>query len=145
MRKRSWILFAAMACLIAWQMRVPANASQPTLSHVSVLPQPSSTYLLRTPAAVPLPALHANHDAPPKTWVTFTARARQVYQQSLRSGHDPHLFTLAGDSNSNPLSYLDRITAGAFDLTKYPNLRTVVTRYKPSFAHISLAVGGGFR
>jgi hypothetical protein len=75
----------------------------------------------------------------------MTVRAQRVYQQSLMSGHDPALFTLAGDSNSNPLVFLDRITTGAFDFTAFPGLRQTVIRFTPSFTHTSVAVGGGFR
>jgi hypothetical protein len=80
------------------------------------------------------------------SWIpTLSARARQVYWQSLHSGHNPHLFTLAGDSNSNPLTYLGRLTNGQFDVRAYPSLQATVEWFKPSFDHLSLAVGGGFR
>ena len=82
----------------------------------------------------------------PGGWIpVLSARARQVYWQSLRSGHDAHLFTLAGDSNSNPLVYLGRLTNGEFDITAYPSLQPTAEWFKPSFDHLSMAVGGGFR
>jgi hypothetical protein len=52
---------------------------------------------------------------------------------------------VAGDSNSNPLVYLGRITNGEFDLRLYPSLQPTADRFKPSFDHLSLAIGGGFR
>jgi hypothetical protein len=93
--------------------------------------------------ATPLPS--AGSDVPTRWVSTLSVRARRIYQQGLRAGHNPHLFTLAGDSNSTTSRYLGRIVAGAFDVSKYPNLRPVIERFEPSFTHQSVAVGGGFR
>jgi hypothetical protein len=98
---------------------------------------------LKTPEP---PGQIANTDTQSASWIpVLSSRAQKVYQQSLYAGHNPHLFTLAGDSNSNPLRYLGRITNGEFDLHAYPALQPVATWFKPSFDHLSLAVGGGFR
>ncbi len=98
---------------------------------------------LKTPEP---PGQIANRDTQSASWIpVLSSRAQKVYQQSLYAGHNPHLFTLAGDSNSNPLRYLGRITNGEFDLHAYPTLQPVATWFMPSFDHLSLAVGGGFR
>jgi hypothetical protein len=79
-------------------------------------------------------------------WITsLSYRARQVYARSLLAGHDARMFTLAGDSNSNPLRFLDRITTGAFVTTTLPELQATVAWFTPSYSHVDLAVGGGFR
>jgi hypothetical protein len=84
--------------------------------------------------------------SPYPAWIpTLSARAQALLQKSVKVGHNPRLFTVAGDSNSNPLRYMGRISTGEFDLSKYPTLRAVATRFAPSFAHTSLAVAGGFR
>ena len=73
----------------------------------------------------------------------LSPRALQIYQRSLWAGRNPHLFTIAGDSNSNSLRYLGRVTTGAFDISRFPELQKVADYFAPSFAHVSIAVGGG--
>lgn len=98
------------------------------------------------PQAAKAPGQTASVSSQPSSWIpTLSARARQVYWQSLHSSHNPRLFTLAGDSNSNPLTYLGRLTNGEFDVKAYPSLQPTVDWFRPSFDHLSLAVGGGFR
>ena len=80
------------------------------------------------------------------SWIPLLSpAARTLYQRSLATGHDKRLFTIAGDSNSHPMRYLGRVTSGAFPLPKVLELQSVVGDYVPSFTHISIATGGGFR
>jgi hypothetical protein len=76
-------------------------------------------------------------------WIKVTARGRQLLQQAIKAGRDPRMFTIAGDSNSTWQRATGRIAAGVFDLDKFGYLRTVITRFDPAFARVSVAVHGG--
>jgi hypothetical protein len=79
--------------------------------------------------------------APLPDWIPrITFRMRQRYQNALRAGRDPRMFTVAGDSNSDWLRYQGRVAAGNFDLGSW---RTVAGRFDPSFTRRSLAARGG--
>ncbi|HEY3290793.1 MAG TPA: SGNH/GDSL hydrolase family protein [Anaerolineae bacterium] len=80
------------------------------------------------------------------TWIpVLSSYARQLLSRSYAAGHDPHLFTIAGDSNSNPIRYLNRVVSGEFDLGKHPELAKAASYFGVSFKHFSMATGGGFR
>lgn len=124
MCKRIFPIIWIVAFAITWFVPAHADAATPGLVF--------TTRPHRQPAAV-------------ASWLPkLSPRAWQLYTASLDAGHNAHLFTLAGDSNSNPLRFLDRVTSGAFPLGVYPELRPVVDWFAPSFSHLSLAVGGGF-
>lgn len=78
-------------------------------------------------------------------WITLGPRAKSLYQQAIKSRRDGRMFTIAGDSNSTWQRNIGRIAAGNFSFGKFSHLRNVVSRFDPSFARVSAAVGGGFR
>jgi hypothetical protein len=110
----------------------------------SILPAADTSLVV-----IPAPTVGALVVAPASgfpTWIpVLSPTARALLRRSIAAGHDPHFFTIAGDSNSNPIRYLARVISGAFDLTKYPDLKPVIGYYAPSFTHVSISIGGGFR
>ncbi len=90
-----------------------------------------------TPAA---PLANPNRALLPAWIPSFTAGAQQRYQNALRAGRNPRIFTVAGDSNSHWLRYQGRVAAGSFNLGP---LRNIAARFDPSFTRQSLAVRGG--
>jgi hypothetical protein len=93
---------------------------------------------LKTPRAGPAAAT-------PRWVPAVSARARQLYQQALRAGKDPSMFTVAGDCNSETTAYLGRLAAGTFQLPKGQEyLQATITRFAPSFHRASLATHGSF-
>ncbi|GEM_PF-4949920 len=123
------------------QLRIHPSATQePAIEQATAIKTSAST---PTPEA-PVPAIQVASVFP--SWIpALSPAARILLRKSIAVGHDPHLFTIAGDSNSNPLRYLGRVTSGAFNLTRYPELGPIVTYYAPAFSHVSVAIGGGFR
>lgn len=79
------------------------------------------------------------------SWVALGSRAKVLYQQAIKSGRDGRMFTIAGDSNSTWQRNIGRIAAGNYSFNGIPHLRSVVTRFDPSFGRVSVAVGGGLR
>jgi hypothetical protein len=99
----------------------------------------------RAPSIAAPSGASPNRSTLPRWVPALTARARQILQAGIRAGHNPHMFTIAGDSNSVWLRYLGRVAAGTFPLSRYPGLRPVVARFDPSFTRESVAVAGGMR
>ncbi|MCS7087621.1 MAG: hypothetical protein NZL91_02830 [Thermoflexales bacterium] len=89
------------------------------------------------------PAVRNTNTHPLPTWITMTVRGRLIYQQAVKAGRNPRLFTVAGDSNSAWERSIGRIAAGSFDLSRHAHLNPIIARFDPSFAHVSLAVRGG--
>ena len=98
-----------------------------------------------TPLSVPALAKNANRNALPK-WIGVTARGKALLQQAQKAGRDVRMFTIAGDSNANWPVLLGLQTGGEKDVAQQqPSLRGILARFDPSMAHVSAAVGGGFR
>ncbi len=76
-------------------------------------------------------------------WIKLGPRAKALLQQATKAGRDPRMYSVAGDSNSTWQRDVGRIAAGVFDYDKYGYLRTVVTRFDPAIARVSVAVHGG--
>lgn len=125
-------------------IRLDAAASYQTIRTVRQ-PVTSSIPVLLLSANLTRTSVVAPYTGYPNWIPQLSVRARQLYQRSLYAGHDPHMFTVSGDSNSNPTRYLGRITSGTFGIDQYPNLKSVVSYYSKSFTHTSMAVGGGLR
>jgi hypothetical protein len=93
-----------------------------------------------------LPAFPKNNNAQAlPSWISPGPRAKALYQAAIKSGRDGRVFAIAGDSNSTWQRNTGRIAAGNFSFAGVNHLRTVVTRFDPSFARVSAAVGGGLR
>ena len=75
----------------------------------------------------------------------MTSRARLLYQQAVRAGKNPGMFTVAGDCNSESTAYLGRLAAGTFQLSRGQEaLQATVARFASSFSRASLATHGSF-
>jgi LysM repeat protein len=78
-------------------------------------------------------------------WIpTITARMHQIYAQSSAQGHDPAIFTVVGDCNSDTYIYLGPVGAHMLDLTGNTYLNATIDRFSTSFVRHSLAAHGGF-
>ncbi len=78
-------------------------------------------------------------------WIpAITPQQRAIYQNAVKAGKDPNLFTVAGDCNSQPAVYLQRLASGEFDAsTLDPRLQSLVSQFAASFGRVSLAAEGG--
>jgi len=102
------------------------------------------TLPLTKPVAPPMPK-NSSRTALPK-WIGVTARGKGVLQQGIKAGRDGRMFTIAGDSNAQWPMLLGLQVGGQIDVAQsQPVLRTMLARFEPSLAHVSVAVGGGFR
>lgn len=92
-----------------------------------------------------VPAKPAKKAAGFPAWIpAITPKQRAIYQNAVKAGKDPNLFTVVGDCNSQPAVYLQRLASGQFDAsTLDPRLQAVVQQFAPSFSRISLAAEGG--
>jgi len=99
-----------------------------------------------TPPGNSLPVTPDNTTRPPlPEWIpVITQHMRQIYDQSSLYGNNVNAFALAGDCNSQPYVYLERLAGGLFDLTPYGYLISTKDRFYPAFLRSSVAVQGGF-
>lgn len=109
---------------------------------------PSPTLLASNPAFTSTPDLRL----PPERWQEWdivpvvSARAREIYQNGLAMGNEPHAFSKIGDCQNIPESFL-----GIYDLPsrysftpEYQFLDETVKYYAGSFNRQGEAVRGGF-
>ncbi len=128
----------------------PAPAASPTAS----LNLPAAT---DGPTAGPAPTatgapLPTTVRLPPEKWQEWpvvpqaTARSRQIYQQGLALGNDPHAFSKIGDCQSVTASFFGIYDQpGAYELPNgYASLQDTIDWFKGSFGRESQAVRGGF-
>jgi hypothetical protein len=87
---------------------------------------------------------YAGRASYPKWIPTITPQQRAIYRNSASYGKDVQMFTVAGDCNSQPAVYLQRIAAGLYDVSRLGPLQATVVRFGRSFSRISLAARGGF-
>lgn len=92
------------------------------------------------------PNANGQKATPLPSWIpVITPRQRAIWQNSVKSGKDLNMFTVAGDCNSQPSVYLGRFAAGQFNASALEaRLQTIVLRFSRSFGRISLAASGGF-
>ena len=97
------------------------------------------------PTVAALPAGDATRPAWLPPWIpAVSARMRQIYAQSSRQGHNPRIFTVVGDCNSDYPVYLGPVGVHLVDLSAYPYLDATVNHFSASFLRHSLAAQGGF-
>lgn len=89
-------------------------------------------------------AASAANTARPPAWIRIGERGRALYESALRAGRDGRIFTIAGDSNSAWPRSFGRLLTGQYELSADAGERTAAARFDPSFAHVSIAVGGGY-
>lgn len=75
---------------------------------------------------------------------SITPRMRALYREAIKAGRDGAIFAVVGDCNSEPDAYWWRLTAGTFDVSRYPELHAAVARFAPAFMRGSAAAKGGF-
>lgn len=77
----------------------------------------------------------------------FTERARQIYQEGIAAGNNPHAFSKIGDCESTPTWFLGDFDGGPsrYDLGPFTSLQTVIDYFQGSFGRISLAARPGFK
>ncbi len=116
----------------------------------TLTPAPSET---TSPSPVP-PTVTLTPDTrlPPEDWREWpvipavSARARQVYQQGVAEGNDPHRFSKVGDCQNIPSHFLanfdhpDQYVLG----DKYQSLQAVISNFAGSWGRDSQAVRGGY-
>jgi hypothetical protein len=102
--------------------------------------------VVNAPAVAVAPAKKpAKKAAASPAWIpAITPQQRALYQNAVKAGKDPNVFTVVGDCNSQPAVYLQRLASGQFDAsTLDPRLQGVVQQFAPSFSRVSLAAQGG--
>jgi hypothetical protein len=87
----------------------------------------------------------AKKPAPFSAWIpAITPQQRALYQNAVKAGKDPNLFTVAGDCNSQPAVFVQRLATGLFDASALDTrLQGVVQQFAPAFGRVSLAAQGG--
>jgi hypothetical protein len=78
-------------------------------------------------------------------WQRVTPRGRQLFQAAVKAGRDPRVFTIAGDSNSAWPRHLGRLVHRGLGATRFAAYSYALRRFDPSFARVSVAIGGGYR
>lgn len=122
------------------------ETSAPLVTLNTLTPSPAT--LTSNPAFTATPDLRL----PPERWQEWpvvpeiSARAREIYQNGLAMGNDPHAFSKIGDCQNIPESFL-----GIYDLPgrysftpEYQFLDETVKYYSGSFNRLGESVRGGF-
>jgi hypothetical protein len=103
------------------------------VSTLPIAPTPAFATAKRSTVAKPSSAISA-----------ITPQMKKLYREAVKAGHAPNLFAVVGDCNSEPDAYWWRLSAGTFDVSKYPELQPIVEQFKWSFTRGSAAAKGGF-
>jgi hypothetical protein len=131
----------------AWlQLNVPEASGKGTWLYAGLGALYSGDLLSAPVVSAPAsPANKAVKRAALPAWIpSITPQQRAIYQNAVKAGKDPNLFTVVGDCNSQPAVYLQRLASGQFDAsTLDARLQGVVQQFAPSFNRISLAAEGG--
>ena len=128
---------------------IPAATLQALLSTLAATP-PSATTVPGAPAAGPTATSEPR--LPPEQWQqwpivpTATARSRQIYQQGLALGSDPHSFSKIGDCQSVTAAFFGIYDKpGAYELPNCSDpLKQTIAWFSGSYWRDSQAVRGGF-
>jgi hypothetical protein len=87
---------------------------------------------------------------------TFSAHAKEIYQQGIANGRNPQIFTKVGDGMTASEHYLFPISRGEYDLGEYDYLQETIDYFSAvtfhetddepvnSFSNPSLSVANGF-
>lgn len=134
-----------------WQLSVPTAAGKGTWLNANLGAlysgdvKSAPVFTAPVAPAAKKPAKKAKPPAAFPTWIpAITPQQRAIYQNAVKAGKDPNLFTVVGDCNSQPAVYLQRLATGLFDASALDaRLQGVVQQFAPSFGRVSLAAGGG--
>ena len=124
---------------------IPAATLQALLSTLAATPAAATT----VPGA---PTVTSEPRLPPEQWQqwpivpTATTRSRQIYQQGLALGSDPHSFSKIGDCQSVTAAFFGIYDKpGAYELPNgYEQLKRTIAWFSGSYGRDSQAVRGGF-
>ena len=128
---------------------IPAATLQALLSTLAATPA-SATTVPGAPAAGQTATSEPR--LPPEQWQqwpivpTATARSRQIYQQGLALGSDPHSFSKIGDCQSVTAAFFGIYDKpGAYELPNGSDpLKQTIAWFSGSYGRDSQAVRGGF-
>ena len=156
MKRMIYVIFCLSTLLAGCS---PSAETSSTQAVISILE--TSIPLTSPSTLMPSPTLQASNPAftstpdlrlPPEQWQAWTivptisARAREIYQNGLAMGNEPHAFSKIGDCQNIPESFL-----GIYDLPsrysftpEYQFLDETVKYYSGSFNRQGESVRGGF-
>ena len=129
----SWVALRGTGNAIAGWVPVGLGQVQGDIGSLPVQPRPQLS----------APASTTSSKRP--AWIKPTEHGRQLFAQAIAAGRDGRVFTIAGDSNSAWQHNLGTIVSGRRNFSADRVLGPIVARFDPSFAWVSVAVGGGFR
>ena len=122
---------------------VPTRTDTP---EITVTPAATVPVIITIPAATVIPTATA---LPPNFWQTLpviptqiSPRVRQIYQNGLALGNDPHVFSRIGDCNSAAPAFLVGFD-GPYNLGAYSSLQPAIDYFQGSFKRPSLAAKAG--
>lgn len=120
----------------------PTETPAPTIANSGLFGTPEPVDDLSTkPTATLSPAAWRLWPVVP----VVSPHMKEVYQQGLVMGNDPHAFSKVGDCQNILLYYLGIYDApGSYRLGAYTNLQPTIDYYAGSFGRQSQAVRGGF-
>ena len=107
---------------------------------ISALP---ITYV-EIPTAVPLIVGAPNSNDIAHISGTVSPRVRQIYQDGLRRGNQPLVFSKVGDSITANQPFFGPFAAGKYDLGSYAYLQESIEIFDPSMRRASLAAANAF-
>lgn len=134
-----------------WQLSVPTAGGKGTWMYAPLGAlysgdvKSAPVFTAPVAPAAKKPAKKAKQPAAFPAWIpAITTQQRAIYQNAVKAGKDPNLFTVVGDCNSQPAVYVQRLATGLFDAsTLDTRLQGMVQQFAPSFGRVSLAAGGG--
>ena len=143
-----WMLLAA--CSPTPSTPTPQVSSTPTVTHRVATYTPRATQTASTPEQVevtsapptstPLPAV-LNLD--PENWQNWpeipivTAEMREVYERGQELGNDPNSFSILGDCQSTPETFLGIYAEPGKQVTLLPRLRETAVHFEESLGRPS--------
>jgi hypothetical protein len=120
-----------------------ATAQPPRPTHSAI----ATVHITPTPTADPLPA---SLELDPQAWMTWpelpivTRRARETYELGRGLGNDPHGFSILGDCQSTPDTFLGLYVVDEGQYYTLPeDLKETVTYFEESFTRESPTIKPG--
>jgi len=156
MKQLVFVIFCLSILLTGCSPAVEASSTQ-IVNSVSETSAPQVMFNTPIPSLTlptPNPAFTSTPDLrlPPERWQEWpivpvlSARAREIYQNGLAMGNDPHAFSKIGDCQNIPEAFL-----GIYDLpgrysftSEFQFLDETVKYYSGSFNRLGESVRGGF-
>ncbi len=128
----------------------PTPAAQVTPTPFGISPTPTTAELAQAAAATPTPTPADPDRLSADDWKLWPVlpqvplSARALYQRGLALGNDPHAFSILGDCQSLPETFLGVYdTDAALIASLAPELQAVVANFAGSFNRESPTIKGG--